>query len=78
MMILPVFLDQNEKRLNYTTKVVYNCLSHDDWTAENAPRPVTFKDGWPREIQERVVANWTSYGYAAAPKEGSNMLNAVR
>jgi UbiD family decarboxylase len=34
MMILPVFLDQDEKRLNYTTKAVYNCLSHDDWKDE--------------------------------------------
>jgi hypothetical protein len=34
MMILPVFLDQDEKRLNYTTKAVHNCLSHDDWKDE--------------------------------------------
>lgn len=64
MMILPIFLSQDEKRLNYTTKVVYNCLSHDDWTEANAPRPGTFKNGWPIEIQERVLSNWTRYGYS--------------
>jgi hypothetical protein len=63
MMILPVFLDQDEKRLNYTTKAVCNCLSHVDWKDETAPRPATFKNGWPSEIQERVLANWSAYGH---------------
>jgi UbiD family decarboxylase len=63
MMILPVFLNQDEKRLNYTCKAVFNCLSHDDWKEETAPRPATFKGGWPPEIQERVLANWAAYGF---------------
>jgi UbiD family decarboxylase len=64
MMILPVFLRQDEKRLNCTCKVVYNCLSQDDWKSETAPRPATFKDGWPADVQTRVLANWTAYGYS--------------
>jgi len=66
MMILPVFLTQDEKRLNYTTKVVYNCLSRDDWPEGKIPIPATFRQGWPREIQQRVLDNWTAYGYAGS------------
>jgi hypothetical protein len=63
MMILPVFLTQDEKRLNYTTKVVYNCLSRDDWPEGRTPIPATFRQGWPLEIQQQVLDNWTAYGY---------------
>jgi len=66
MMILPVFLTQDEKRLNYTTKVVYNCLSRDDWPEERQPIPATFERGWPKEIQARVTGKWTAYGYPHA------------
>jgi UbiD family decarboxylase len=63
MMVLPVFLEGDDKRRNFTTKVIYNCLSHDDWTRETAPVPVTFSGGWPEHIQQRVLDNWTAYGY---------------
>jgi UbiD family decarboxylase len=63
MMVLPVFLTQDEKRLNYTTKVVYNCLSRDDWPEGRTPIPATFRQGWPLAMQQHVLDNWAAYGY---------------
>ncbi len=60
---LPVFLDSKEKLEFLTTKAVYNCLSHDDWTPETAPKRTSFRALWPAEIQEKVLRNWRAYGY---------------
>jgi UbiD family decarboxylase len=67
MMILPVFLGPDEKKLNYTTKVVHNCLTRDDWPEGKVPLPATFEQGWPADIQARVLSNWTAYGYPPPP-----------
>ncbi len=60
---LPVFLTSKEKLEYLTTKAIYNCLSHDDWTPETTPLRTSFQTNWPREIQERVLHNWETYGY---------------
>ncbi len=60
---LPVFLTSKEKLEYLTTKAIYNCLSHDDWTPETKPHRTSFKANWPAEIQQRVLQNWEAYGY---------------
>jgi len=57
--IILIFLDSKEKLSYKSTKTVYNCLSHDDWTPETTPRRTSFKDLWPTEIQQRVLQNCT-------------------
>lgn len=61
--IILIFLDSKEKLSYKSTKSVYNCLSHDDWTPETKPRRTSFKELWPAEIQQRVLDNWGAYGY---------------
>jgi 4-hydroxy-3-polyprenylbenzoate decarboxylase len=60
---LAVFLSSKEKLSYLTTKAIYNCLSHDDWTLETTPRRTSFQANWPPEIQQRVLHNWKDYGY---------------
>jgi 3-octaprenyl-4-hydroxybenzoate carboxy-lyase/Flavoprotein len=63
---LPIFLSHDEKRYYHATKVVHNCLYLDELTPDERPGKVTFRDGWPQEIQDRVLRNWEAYGYAPA------------
>ncbi|MBW4595661.1 MAG: UbiD family decarboxylase [Brasilonema angustatum HA4187-MV1] len=63
MLNLPVFLRTDEKKVFMSTKAIYNCLSQDSWTSEHRPRRTSFREGWPKEIQERVLNNWHAYGY---------------
>jgi 4-hydroxy-3-polyprenylbenzoate decarboxylase len=68
MVPLPVFLPDADRRRFKTTKVIYNALMREDGDPESAPVRSTFDADWPREIQERVLARWsTDYGYPATP-----------
>ncbi|HTL09674.1 MAG TPA: UbiD family decarboxylase [Chitinophagaceae bacterium] len=60
---LVAFLTSDEKMSFKTTKVIYNCLAPDDW-GEHLPRRVNFKRSWPKEIQEKVLQNWKTYGFS--------------
>jgi UbiD family decarboxylase len=68
---LPVFLNDEEKHTFRTTKSVFNCLYHDDYTEANHPRLASFTGSWPKEIQERVLRNWGNYGYAPVDASGA-------
>lgn len=61
---LQVYLDAEERRTNISSKVVFDCLWPDEMKPEARPVPMTFREGWPADIQERVVRDWTRYGYA--------------
>jgi 4-hydroxy-3-polyprenylbenzoate decarboxylase len=60
---LPIFLDDAEKHVFRGTKVVHNCLLNDHYPPGTRPGVVSFRDGWPREIQQRVLEHWHAYGY---------------
>jgi 4-hydroxy-3-polyprenylbenzoate decarboxylase len=64
--VLPLvaFLDPEERQRARGTKVLYNCLPAADLPADQVPRRSSFRYLWPREIQEKVLANWKHYGYA--------------
>ncbi|WP_246009476.1 UbiD family decarboxylase [Brevibacillus fluminis] len=53
--VLPLvaYLDQKEKKQASTTKVVYNCLSSDEWPRGYAPLQASFS-GYPEDMQQRV------------------------
>jgi 4-hydroxy-3-polyprenylbenzoate decarboxylase len=59
---LVAFLESSEKQGGRTTKVVYNCLPPDEW-GERLPVRCSFAHNYPRELRERVLANWTTDGF---------------
>jgi UbiD family decarboxylase len=60
---LAVYLSEEESRSFMAGKVVYNCLLADLYPAGRRPVKGSFENGWPAEIQEKVLANWQAYGY---------------
>ena len=60
---LVAFLKSAEKHAQNSTKVVYNCLPPDEW-GENLPKRSSFTGSFPQELQNRVLTNWKSYGFA--------------
>ena len=60
---LSVYLSQEEAHSYRSGKVIYNCLLADRFTKEERPVKGSFENGWPPEIQRRVLENWARYGY---------------
>lgn len=60
---LSVYLDEQEMHSYRAGKVIHNCLLADRFT--DSPRPVkgSFENGWPVDVQKRVLAGWQAYGY---------------
>jgi UbiD family decarboxylase len=63
--VLPLvaFLGADERKAARGTKVIYNCLPPADCPPEQAPKRSSFRYLWPKEIQEKVIANWRRYGF---------------
>jgi 4-hydroxy-3-polyprenylbenzoate decarboxylase len=66
MLPLVAFLGPQERKEARGTKVIYNCLPADEGRPEDAPRRSSFRFLWPKEIQDRVIANWERYGFPPA------------
>ncbi|MFC1408058.1 UbiD family decarboxylase [Streptacidiphilus sp. N1-12] len=62
-MQLAVYLSEEESHTFKAGKVIYNCLLADLYPAGSRPVKGSFENGWPTEIQERVLANWGAYGF---------------
>ena len=64
--VLPLvaFLSAAERNAARGAKVIYNCLSPEDCPPDQVPRRSSFRFLWPREIQEKVLANWKRYGFS--------------
>jgi 4-hydroxy-3-polyprenylbenzoate decarboxylase len=60
---LSVYLDEAEQHSYRAGKVVYNCLLADRFPTAARPVKGSFENGWPTEIQHRVISNWNTYGY---------------
>lgn len=58
-----VYLDEIEKETYRGSKVIHNCLLADRFDKNDRPVKGSFENGWPAEIQKRVLANWRYYGY---------------
>jgi 3-polyprenyl-4-hydroxybenzoate decarboxylase len=61
---LIAYIDDAEKSSSRTTKVIYNCLDPEHLHGK-LPKRSSFHFAYPAEIQQRVLDNWTSYGYSA-------------
>jgi 4-hydroxy-3-polyprenylbenzoate decarboxylase len=62
-MQLAVYLSAEESRTFMAGKVIYNCLLADLYPDGNHPVKGSFENGWPVEIQHRVLTNWANYGF---------------
>ncbi|HEU5026260.1 MAG TPA: UbiD family decarboxylase [Spirillospora sp.] len=64
-MQLAVYLDREEAHSFMAGKVVYNCLLADLFPEGRRPVKGSFENGWPADVRERVLTNWTKYGFPA-------------
>ena len=62
---LAVYFDEDEKRTMVSAKVIYDCLTRDEWTHGNKPSRTNFAKGYSAEVRDRVLANWCAYGYSS-------------
>jgi len=62
-MQLAVYLSPEESHSFMAGKVIYNCLLADLYPDGNRPVKGSFENGWPVEIQHRVLTNWADYGF---------------
>ena len=54
----------HERKYSIGSKVLFDCLWPMDWDKTNdIPTLVSFKNVYPKHVQEKVLANWTTYGY---------------
>ncbi len=60
--LLP-FLSPYEKKHYLGSQVLFDCTWPKDWPAEEIPQKASFDEVWPKDIQERVLKNWSEYGY---------------
>jgi UbiD family decarboxylase len=60
---LIAFTTKSEKATHDGTKSVYNCLGPEDW-GDKLPERSSFRFAYPQDLQEKVRANWRSYGFA--------------
>jgi 4-hydroxy-3-polyprenylbenzoate decarboxylase len=58
------FLTPEEKKSHRCPTVVYDCTWPSDWPREYVPRKASFDTLWPKDVQERVLRNWKTFGYA--------------
>ncbi len=63
--VLPLvaYLDADERKAARCAKVVYNGLPPSEMPTEQAAKRSSFRFLWPKEIQEKVRADWRRYGY---------------
>ncbi len=56
-------LSHHDRTYGIGANVVYDCTWPKDWSKEETPKKASFKDIYPKEIQERVLNNWRKYGF---------------
>jgi UbiD family decarboxylase len=61
--VLLPFLPHKERLIGDAAGVIFDCTWPKDWPEETIPIKATFENLWPKELQERVVKNWESYGF---------------
>lgn len=61
---LVAYLGEDEKMRLRTTKVIYDCLDPEHLRGK-LPRRSSFAHIFPQELQAKVLADWSAYGYPA-------------
>ncbi|MDI6726357.1 MAG: phenylphosphate carboxylase subunit alpha [Smithellaceae bacterium] len=57
------FASPEERRYGRCPKVIFDCIFPPEWPASMVPIKVSFDNVYPREVQEKVLANWSRYGF---------------
>ncbi|TDA69636.1 MAG: phenylphosphate carboxylase subunit alpha [Clostridia bacterium] len=58
------FLSLEERRQGRGAKAVFDCTFPPDWDPKTElPIKVSFETNYPKEVKERVIANWKDYGF---------------
>jgi len=54
----------HHRKYSIGSQVLFDCLWPVDWDKVNdVPTVVSFKNVYPQEIQDKVLANWSNYGF---------------
>lgn len=61
--LLP-FISQYEREKGLGSQILFDCTWPKEWPREEIPRTASFKEVWPKEIQEKVIKNWEAYGFS--------------
>jgi 3-polyprenyl-4-hydroxybenzoate decarboxylase len=57
------YASPEERKMSRGAKVLFDCTFPLDWPKSDLPIKVAFSTMYPKEIQEKVLANWKNYGY---------------
>jgi phenylphosphate carboxylase alpha subunit len=57
------FATPAERRLGVAGKVIFDCTFPLDWSTSDIPIKVSFDNVYPKDIQEKVIAKWKTYGF---------------
>ena len=57
------FASPEERIMQKAPKVILDCTFPLEWPKAAVPTKVSFRDAYPREIQERVMSLWKEYGF---------------
>jgi 4-hydroxy-3-polyprenylbenzoate decarboxylase len=60
---LPTFLSRFEREHGLGSQVLFDCTWPKEWPKEDIPKTASFEEVWPKEIQEKVIRDWESYGF---------------
>lgn len=60
---LTPYLNREERRLGRGANALFDCTWPLDWTKDDLPIKSSFDSIFPREIQQKVLANWKEYGF---------------
>ena len=61
--VLLPFLPPKERLIGDAAGVIFDCTWPKDWPQEAIPIKATFENLWPKEVQQRVLKKWESYGF---------------
>lgn|GEM_PF-42195 len=74
---LAVYLSPEEQHTFMAGKVIFNCLLADLYPEGKRPIKGSFENGWPAEIQQRVLSKWQKYGYRGTTPETTRATGQI-
>ena len=55
----------HDRKWSIGSQVLFDCLWPVDWDKINdVPSLVSFRNVYPKDVQDKVLSNWTNYGFA--------------
>jgi 4-hydroxy-3-polyprenylbenzoate decarboxylase len=60
---LAPYLSPSEKGIGYGANIVFDCTWPTDWKENEIPKKASFKNIYPKDIQDKVLEKWKSYGF---------------